>query len=72
VISSPEKKAVASGEWLVATNFWISWYWGLGAVGNWALGDVQKTAKAGFTLVAARATFYSRNRRPGSARRKGP
>ena len=34
------KKAVASGEWLVARSFWILWYLGLRAVGNWALGDV--------------------------------
>jgi|SRR5579863_277606 len=39
------KKAVASVEWLVARNFWISWYWGLGAFRSGALPDVYELEK---------------------------
>ena len=39
------KKAVASHSRLAAGNFWISWYSGLGAFGDWALQDVQNLEK---------------------------
>jgi len=39
------KKAVASSEWLVARNRWISLYRGLGAVRDWPLQDVQNLEK---------------------------